>query len=372
MAQLIPLHGRQPKTRLNLKAREIFDNLDGVSLAERFEWSDEDGGLPITHCVEGLLPDGGNALLVGPAKVAKTTFTHNLIRALADDLPFLDHFALKPGGIADPLDGGGGRIAFFNNEMSEATTESWLRDQDIKRPERIELYSMKGRAYQLDLLDPDCRAAWARELWLKGIDFVVFDCLRPVLDALGLSEDKDAGRFLVAFDALLHDASVSSGSVIVHHTGHDGTRARGDSRLIDWADANWQLRRDGNGSRRRLIASGRDVDLSVTLDYEPTTRRFHVVGDAAQKADEDTGGGRTFDEYDHVRRLHEILMKTPRGLTTRNAVAELRSGGLSESESRAIVKKAVSDGAVHQTPGSKRSLIVTAEPTWKAIQLTEE
>ncbi len=62
------------------------------------------------------------------------------------------------------------------------------------------------------------RAWWAVQLLQDRSSIVLFGCLRPVLDALGLSEDKDAGRFLVAFDALLAEAAVSE-CLIVHNMG---------------------------------------------------------------------------------------------------------------------------------------------------------
>jgi hypothetical protein len=46
------------------------------------------------------------------------------------------------------------------------------------------------------------RAEWARKLRDLDAAVVILDCLRPVLDALGLDESHDAGRLLVALDEL--------------------------------------------------------------------------------------------------------------------------------------------------------------------------
>jgi hypothetical protein len=57
-------------------------------------------------------------------------------------------------------------------------------------------------------LDDRRRHEWATRLVELGCDHLVLGCLRPVLDAIGLDEHHDAGRFLVACDALLEKAGV--------------------------------------------------------------------------------------------------------------------------------------------------------------------
>jgi hypothetical protein len=118
---------------------------------------------------------------------------------------------------------------------------------------------------------------------LGSADVLVFDCLRPALDALGLSEDKDAGRFLEAVDELAAEAGIRE-VLVVHHMGHgDKERARGDSRIIDWPDAVWSLVRQGDPddpeAPRFFSAYGRDVaQAEVALGYDRDTRHLSVVG----------------------------------------------------------------------------------------------
>jgi hypothetical protein len=134
-------------------------------------------------------------------------------------------------------------------------------------------------------MDDASRARWVK--LIGPADLLLFDCLRPVLDAHGLSEDKDAGRFLVAFDALLAEAGIAE-ALLVHHTGHAGERARGDSRLVDWPDVIWKLVAEkGNDADveivgrgpRYLSAYGRDVELGETmLAFDPITRHLTASG----------------------------------------------------------------------------------------------
>src|SRR5262249_17761281 len=105
--------------------------------------------------------------------------------------------------------------------------------------------------------------------------------LRPILDALGLDESHEAGRWLVGFDALLRDAGIPE-ACVVHHMGHNGERSRGDSRLRDWPDVEWRLLRqdaDDDASARYIAAYGRDVDVpEQQLSYDRTTRRLTIAG----------------------------------------------------------------------------------------------
>ena len=95
-----------------------------------------------------------------------------------------------------------------------------------------------------------------------------------MLDALGLDENHEAGKFLVQFDALLYEAGIPA-ALLVQHMGHTGERSRGDSRLQDWPDAIWRLVRedDDPASARYFSAYGRDVEVREgRLTFDARTR----------------------------------------------------------------------------------------------------
>ncbi len=107
---------------------------------------------------------------------------------------------------------------------------------------------------------------------------------------LGLDEHHDAGKFLVQFDALLADAGIRD-AMLIHHMGHAGERARGDSRLEDWPDAIWRMVRekpDDPNSPRFFSAVGRDVNVAEgRLSYDPATRRLtYAAGSRQDSKDE--------------------------------------------------------------------------------------
>jgi hypothetical protein len=226
---------------------------------------------PVTYRIEGWQPAGSRVVLVAQFKAGKTTLVGNLARVLVDGGLFLGR---------DPTHPIPGTVALLDFEMSAAQFDTWLAEQKIINDDRVVVLPLRGAAGAFDILDPDRRAEWAKLLADQDVSYLVLDCLRPVLDALGLDEHHDAGRFLTAFDALMADASIAE-ACIVHHMGHYAERSRGDSRIRDWPDVEWRLvRQDDNPASPRYIAAyGRDVDQpEAQLHHDPTTRRLTVRG----------------------------------------------------------------------------------------------
>jgi hypothetical protein len=168
-------------------------------------------------------------------------------------------------------------VVLIDDELDERTLRRWLTDQDITNAERVEVVSLRGRVAEFGILTAEGRAPWVE--MLTGADVVIVDCLRPMLDALGISESVGAGKFLLALDALLKEAGIGE-AVLVHHFGHEADRARGSSRLLDWADANWRLTRNGiePDAPRWFTAYGRDVDVpSARLWFDADRRRLTLT-----------------------------------------------------------------------------------------------
>ena len=212
-------------------------------------------------------------LLAAPFKSGKSTLIGNLIRVLVDGGQFLDRFEVRPVG----------KVVLIDTELDRRTLRRWLRAQGIRNAAAVTVVSLRGAVSSFDITDPTTRSEWAQSL--DGADVVILDCLRPVLYALGLSEDKDAGRMLVGFDALLAEAGADEG-LVVTHMGHQNERARGDSRLLDWPDALWKIVRGGDddsddeGRRPRYFSAlGRDVAMGEgELTYDDRTRHLSYAG----------------------------------------------------------------------------------------------
>lgn len=222
---------------------------------------------PTQYRIDPVQPTASRVLFSAQQKGGKTTTVGNGIRALVDAEPFLGQF---------PINVPSEQLVLLDDELSEDMLRRWLLAQDIRNTDAVITVSLRGRVNTFDLLDDRTRDAWAQRLRDMGCDYLILDCLRPVLDALGLDESRDAGRFLVAFDALLAEAGIND-ALLVHHMGHNNERARGDSRLQDWPDAIWRLVRDSEapGSPRYFSAYGRDVNVPEgRLNYDQATRRL--------------------------------------------------------------------------------------------------
>jgi AAA domain len=232
---------------------------------------------PRKYLIEPIWTEGGRVLFSAQWKTGKSTARDNAVRSVADGEPFLGVFKVQP--IAE------GTIVVFDDELHPDMMRRWLRDQGITNTDRVVVVPMRGRVGAFDLTLPAVRAMWAQRLRNVGAAIVLLDCLRPILDALGLSEDKEAGRFLVAFDQMLDEAEIGP-AMIVHHMGHANERARGDSRILDWGDQLWKLVRDDSDDSipieeraRYFTAFGRDVNVRESrLSYDQITRRLSITG----------------------------------------------------------------------------------------------
>jgi AAA domain len=276
---------RKMKARELAKQRLIQESAVGITLPE-FYPLDEFLATPDTetpYLVNEIWPKGGHILIVAQQKAGKTTLRNNLAKSLCDGYDFLNRFQIfRPEG----------RIVILDLELPENMLRRWMRDCGIRNQQQLVVVPMRGKAASLNLGLSEVRAKWAQKLKELEASCVLLDCLRPVLDALNMSEDKDASKFLGHFDALLVEAGVPDAAVI-HHAGHGSDRARGDSGILGWSDATWGLSLEDpqdQASPRYFKAYGRiDRDIpDAKLDYDPLTRKLAWVGgtktDAKAKA----------------------------------------------------------------------------------------
>ncbi|MFC7448672.1 AAA family ATPase [Rhodococcus daqingensis] len=309
-----------------------------VSLTDFLAIPDED----TKYRVDELFPVGGRIMLSAQFKAGKTTLVGNLIRSLVDGDPFLGKFATEPVG----------QVTLLDNELDQRTLRGWLRDQGIENVQAVKVLSMRGRVGSFNILDSDVRARWAEVL--AGTNFLVLDVLRPVLDAIGLDENRDAGRFLVAFDSLLAEAGIDEAAVI-HHMGHSGERARGDSRLQDWPDALWRLVRqnDEPNSARYFSAFGRDVDVAEgQLTYDVRNRNLtYATGSRKEAVD-------TVAEAAALPDILEFVGRNPYS-SGRDIIAAVTKQGHPQKVARAALKGAASGGHVATCPGPRGATLHT-------------
>lgn len=310
------------------------------------------------YIIEGLWPEGARVLLAAQYKAGKTTMTGNLIRCLVDEDEFLGAY-----NVTRKL-----RVGLVDTEMTRDMIKRWMRDQGIVNRAAVEVFPMRGQVSTLDIMDDRGRADMAQILQPAHLDVLILDCLRPVLDALGLAEDKDAGKFLVYFDELLKRADIGNG-MVVHHMGHQQERSRGDSRIRDWPDVEWKLVRDTEdpASTRFFSAFGRDVQVEESeIFFNSINRHLSIVGGSRQQK----------SESELLDAIKEVLRDYPSGLS-KNALAkavyehpDFNAGGLNrikEGITRYITAGKLESQAVS---GSKTSAKIVKLPSrqvgWQA------
>ncbi len=299
---------------------------------------------PTAYRIERVWPAGGRVVLAAAQKAGKSTAVGNVLRSLADGDALFGHFPAHPVG----------RVVLLDNELDRAMLRRWLRDHRIGRQEVVDLVPLRGRLSTFDVLDAGTRAAWAEHL--GAADVLVLDCLRPALDALGLDENRDAGRFLEAFDELLTEAGIGE-ALVVHHHGHGSERSRGDSRILDWPDAVWNLVREARAepttASRYFSAYGRDVAVRESrLEHDVATRRLTVAGGSR--------GDRKVD--DALEDVLEVLDGAP-PMSGREVERALETSGHGRATVREALRQGVTIGLVVTVPGPRRSMLHALDPS---------
>jgi hypothetical protein len=226
---------------------------------------------PTRWRIEQVAPIEARVIAAAQFKAGKTTMRDNAVRSLVDREPFLGRFAIHNPASA---------LVLIDDELSDHMVQDWLGRQNIRNTDAVaDVITLRGKVSTFNLFDDTCRAAWSKRFRDLGCDYLILDCLRPILDTFGLDENRDAGLFLVKFDEMLEAAGIRD-AMLVHHMGHQGERSRGDSRLLDWPDVNWRLIRENEGpsSARYFSAYGRDVAVPEgRLTFNEATRHLTYV-----------------------------------------------------------------------------------------------
>ncbi|WP_141245703.1 AAA family ATPase [Mycobacterium avium subsp. hominissuis] len=283
-----------------------------TSLRELLSQPDE----PVRMRIDSLWAmGGGKTLCAASAGAGKTTLNCNLIRSLADDdAPFLGKFEVHQRAE---------RIVLIDNEMTATMLRSWLRRQGVRNIDAVvDVVNLRGQAGLFNLGNDRLRDMWTRRLSDLGCDFVIFDCLSPVVNAMGLKEATELGKFLHPLTEMLTSAGVED-ALVQHHMGHEAERARGDSTALGWSDNNWNIVKDGDApdAPRYFFASKvRDADDPAgegLLSFDKASGRLtYVGGDRAETVKNETVEKRLSAVLDVLAEHHTKKLKDDKGMGT--------------------------------------------------------
>ena len=234
-------------------------------LAKELEQPDEETAWQVFE----VIPQGANVLLTAAYKSGKTTMVNNLVKSLADNEPFLNKYGIEPHD---------GRIVVFNYEVDQRQYRQWIRDVNIHNLDKVTLVHLRGMRmplttkriedYVVELLaDLNCHT------------WIVDPFARAFTGSGEENSNSDVGVFLDTLDVIKERAGISN-LVMPAHTGRNQEsgidRARGATRLDDWADVRWILTKNDTGDRF-FSADGRDVNVAEhLLAYNHETRQLSV------------------------------------------------------------------------------------------------
>jgi hypothetical protein len=335
---------------------QVGDRGDPVSTPLRDLLAEPDDD-PV-YRIEGLWPTGGTVVFSAQQKAGKTTAVGNVVRSLADGVPFLG--GGDPVSLAGALEFGvqpleqGETVFVADLELDRRTLRRWLRDQSIGRVGAVRAESFRGRLEKFDILDEAARTKWATALRSWGVRVLIIDPLGPLLAAYGFSEDSNTEISVVlnAITTLAVEAEVSE-VMVVHHMGHNGERSRGASRLRGWPDVEWRLVREGAAegeepgpdAARFFTAEGRDVAIPETrLEFDPTTRHLYVAGGSRtdlKRERKDQG------RVDARAKVVEFIRTNPG--CSQNDILKSKDTP-HDKLSREVVRELVDDGVIHSHP----------------------
>lgn len=240
-----------------------------TTLTEELAIPDE----PVTYLIDEILPTGGNVLLTAQYKTGKTTLVNAVARSLADQQKFLNKYDTSHEK---------GRIALWNYEVDERQYRRWLREVRIENTNKVSVLNLRG--YRMPLLVSHVEDWVVNWLETHEITTWIVDPFARAFVGSGKSENDntEVGEFLDTLDVIKDRAGVSE-LILPTHTGRaemdkGEERARGATRLDDWADVRWLLTKDEHDIRY-FRATGRDVDTDEErLNYNETTRSLTLGG----------------------------------------------------------------------------------------------
>ena len=270
------------KSKIRRDVKKALDSEEALKTYDRFSFVpnlEEEMKLPeeeVSWTIPDLIPTGANVTLTAQYKAGKTTLINNLAMSLADGTSFLNYFkpAIHPG-----------RIVIFNYEVSENQYRRWMKDISIQNAGKVTLVHLRGKAVPMisdyvrkEVIDT-----------LQSLDcqtWIVDPFARAFTGSGDENSNSDVGVFLDQLDIIKERAGVSN-MILPVHTGRAQEqgieRARGATRLDDWADVRWLLKKTDDG--RFFSADGRDVLLEEQmLRWDDRSRHLTLGGADARTA----------------------------------------------------------------------------------------
>lgn len=202
--------------------------------------------------IDGLLPWGGTALVVGATGAGKTHLATMLAEAVADDRPFLGHDVATD------------HVVVIDTSTAPSVLKMIYADALAAG---ADLRPFHGRTADLDVTDAVRRRWLAR--FIPAGSLIVVDSLPPLLAAFGMAEtSNDVSLFLLGLAALAAETG-AAGLVVVHASPEsNASRPRGSGSIASWPDMLWVVTSSSRG-KHTLAVTGLGESEKLSLDEEP-------------------------------------------------------------------------------------------------------
>lgn len=215
---------------------------------------------PPEPLIEGVLDVGSMAVLSGKFGTFKTFLALDWVCSLATGTPWMGRAVPRAVPVV--------YIAAEGASGLDRRIGAWKKARGVSVP-RGALTVLRA-AVQLG--QPAQIAALCRLVRALGAGLVVFDTLHRCAAGLDEKDSKDMGQVTAAVDAIREHTGAAT--LLMHHTGHGGERARGSSAIEDDADVSWLVSLTGDGedrsaSKPRLVEQRKRKDGDLA-------RPFHV------------------------------------------------------------------------------------------------
>lgn len=222
--------------------------------------------------VEGMIPAAGDGLIYGATGTGKTFLGLDLGLTIATGLPSWFGRKVKGGPVAYvPGEGGFG----LKNRVA-----SWQRAHPgadpafLVVPDGAQLMSIERTAELIAALD--------RIAGDTGLETVIFDTLARVTPGGDENSRQDMGLALAS--AALVRQHFGCSAWFLHHSGHDTTRARGSSSLLQAVD--WAIRVElTDGNRVMKCDKQRDGAPFDPIGFRLTSYPPSMIVEPAEAAD---------------------------------------------------------------------------------------
>jgi putative DNA primase/helicase len=275
--------------------------------------------------IEGLLREGGAAMVYGPSGIGKTWIVHTLV--------WLAATGKKAGVIFDeagePLLQAGGheglKVLVLDGEMTKADLKSrgmqiaemlkQSKEEQEKVAENVHLYlkaEQDHRAWFPDVVSPEWKSRIIEHCHKEGFGLVVFDNLTTLSPSL---EDENSAAAWSPFNDLvvgLKKAGVAT--LVVHHSNKQGSGYRGSTAILTTLETSITLRALDETNPERTKGAG----FKVGIDKDRAKGTPKVDGKTLLLRD---GAWKVYvDVFDNVQRVYDAV-KSLR-YTTQKEVAD--------------------------------------------------